>query len=46
LGAKHGETFNMVKMMTSQTVEGKWICTDGYGRFRGEWVKYKKVPIK
>ena len=24
--------------MTSQAVEGTWICTGGYGRFRGEWV--------
>ena len=25
--------------MTSQAVEGTWIRTGGYGRFRGEWVK-------
>ena len=24
--------------MTSQRVERTWISTDGYGRFRGEWV--------
>ena len=24
--------------MTSQKVERTWICTGGYGRFRGEWV--------
>ena len=24
--------------MTSQAVEGTWIRTGGYGRFRGEWV--------
>ena len=24
--------------MTSQAVEGTWIFTGGYGRFRGEWV--------
>ena len=27
-----------LKPMTSQAVEGTWICTGGYGRFRGEWV--------
>ena len=26
-------------LMTSQRVERTWICTGGYGRFRGEWVK-------
>ena len=26
--------------MTSQRVEGTWISTGGYGRFRGEWVKF------
>ena len=26
--------------MTSQRVERTWIRTGGYGRFRGEWVKY------
>ena len=25
--------------MTSQAVEGAWIRSGGYGRFRGEWVK-------
>ena len=25
--------------MTSERVERTWICTGGYGRFRGEWVK-------
>ena len=25
--------------MVSQRVERTWICTGGYGRFRGEWVK-------
>ena len=24
--------------MTSQAVEGTWVRTGGYGRFRGEWV--------
>ena len=28
-----------LKLMTSQRVERTWICTGGYGRFRGEWVK-------
>ena len=28
-----------LKLMTSQRVERTWIRTDGYGRFRGEWVK-------
>ena len=27
-----------LKPMTSQAVEGTWIRTGGYGRFRGEWV--------
>ena len=27
-----------LKLMTSQRVERTWICTGGYGRFRGEWV--------
>ena len=27
--------------MTSQRVERTWICTGGYGRFRGEWVEFK-----
>ena len=26
--------------MTSQRVERTWIRTGGYGRFRGEWVRY------
>ena len=26
--------------MTSQRVERTWIRTGGYGRFRGEWVKF------
>ena len=30
------------KLMTSQRVERTWICTGGYGWFRGEWVKKKK----
>ena len=25
--------------MMSQRVERTWICTGGYGQFRGEWVK-------
>ena len=25
--------------MTSQAVEGMWICTGGYGRLRGKWAK-------
>ena len=29
--------------MTSQRVEGTWISTGGYGRFRGEWVKAHAV---
>ena len=29
-----------LKLMTSQRVERTWIRTGGYGRFRGEWVKY------
>ena len=28
-----------LKLMASQAVEGTWIRTGGYGRFRGEWVK-------
>ena len=28
-----------LKLMTSQVVEGMWICTGGYWRLRGEWVK-------
>ena len=28
--------------MTSRGVEGTWIRTGGYGRFRGEWVNYKQ----
>ena len=31
-----------LKLMTSQVVEGTWICTGGYRRFRGEWVKSKR----
>ena len=27
--------------MTSQSVEGTWIRTGGYGRLRGEWVNQK-----
>ena len=26
-------------MRILQAVEGTWICTGGYGWFRGEWVK-------
>ena len=26
--------------MTLQRVERTWICKGGYGRFRGEWVKF------
>ena len=29
-----------LKLMTSQRLERTWICTGGYGRFRGEWVKH------
>ena len=29
-----------LKLMMSQAVEGTWICTGGYGRFRGKWVKW------
>ena len=32
--------------MTSQRVERTWIRTGGYGRFRGEWVKYPPPPQK
>ena len=32
--------------MTSQRVERTWIRTGGYGRFRGEWVKYKYTELK
>ena len=28
-----------LKLMMSQRVEMTWICTGGYRRFRGEWVK-------
>ena len=31
-----------LKLMTSQVVEGTWICTGGYRRFRGKWVKSKR----
>ena len=30
-----------LKLMTSQSVEGTWIRTGGYGRLRGEWVNQK-----
>ena len=30
-----------LKLMTSQRVERTWIRTGGYGRFRGEWVKWQ-----
>ena len=29
--------------MTSQVIEGTWICTDGYGRLRGEWVNMLQI---
>ena len=29
-----------LKLMMSQRVERTWIRTGGYGRFRGEWVKF------
>ena len=29
--------------MMSQRVEGTWIRTGGYGRFRGEWVKNNRT---
>ena len=32
-------------MMTSQAVEETWICTGGYGRFRGKMVKLDLVKI-
>ena len=31
--------------MTSQRVERTWIGTGGYGRFRGEWVKYQVTSL-
>ena len=31
--------------MTSQRVERTWIHTGGYGRFRGEWVKFSVVTL-
>ena len=31
-----------LKLMASQVVEGAWICTGSYRRFRGEWVKSKR----
>ena len=31
-----------LKLMMSQVVEGTWIRTGGYRRFRGEWVKSKR----
>ena len=33
----------LLKLMTSQRVERTWICTGGYGRFRGKWVNM--VPL-
>ena len=30
-----------LKLVTSQRVERTWICTGGYGQFRGEWVNNK-----
>ena len=35
----------LLKLMTSQAVEGTWIRKDGYGRPRGEWVKNRLLPI-
>ena len=32
-------------LMTSQRVERTWIRTGGYGRFRGEWVKYHYLHL-
>ena len=32
-------------MVTSQAVERTWIRTGGYGRLRGEWVKYLGLLI-
>ena len=34
--------------MTSQAVEGMWICTGSYGQFRGEWMngKFYAVVLK
>ena len=29
--------------MTSQVIEGTWICTGGYGRLRGEWVNTLQI---
>ena len=32
--------------MTSQRVERTWICTGGYGRFRGEWVNDDTILLR
>ena len=34
-----------LKLITSQRVERTWISTGGYGRLRGEWVKYGNKSI-
>ena len=33
-----------LKLMTSQAVEGIWICTGGYGWLRGKWAKNVIIP--
>ena len=36
----------MLKLITSQAVEGMWIRTGGYGQFRGKWVKFIVFILK
>ena len=31
-----------LKLITSQEVEGTWVCTGGYGWFRGKWVNEQR----
>ena len=35
----------LLKLMTSQAVEGRWIRTGGYVWFSGQWVKKHQGPV-
>ena len=34
-----------LKLIMSQVVEGMWIYMGSYGKFRGNWVNYKQLPL-
>ena len=35
----------LLKLMTSQVVQGTWLKKGGYGRFRGQYVKIKSFDL-